>query len=251
LKMGLSVLAQNEDALWYGLNTKPVDSWTPSNGIHSFLIGGYYVLRESETLTFIRCGNHKDRPSQADNLHLDVWYKGQNVLLDAGSYQYNADEETLGYFIGTVSHNTVMLNDFDQMKKGARFIWYHWSQCNNASFIETGESYIFKGKIIAFKQVSNGIMHQREMIKLKNEPKWIIKDSIVNKPPNIFVKQLWHLPLRHFPIKWTSVDENNEEIKQEWEEGYISELYGKKERAEMIGFKTIGDKIITEFEIEA
>jgi hypothetical protein len=213
-------------------------------------VGGYYVLREADSLTFVRCGNHKDRPSQADNLHLDVWYKGQNVLLDAGSYQYNTDEETLRYFMGTLSHNTIMLDDYDQMKKGPRFIWYNWTQCKNATFVKSQDRYIFEGRIYAFQHVAKGIIHQREIIKLKDIPKWIIKDSILNKPPNIFIKQLWHLPLQHFLINWKSANEENEEIEKEAREGFISELYGKKEHAEMIIFKANGNRIITKIEIE-
>ena len=79
-------------------------------GFHQFNLGGYYILREKDTLTFIRCGNHKDRPSQADNLHLDIWYKGENILLDGGSYKYNTSDEDIKYFMGTASHNTVMLD---------------------------------------------------------------------------------------------------------------------------------------------
>lgn len=250
LKIDLLILKDNEDASWYALNNETTKSWAPAAGIHSFAPGGYYVIRETDTLTFIRCGNHKDRPSQADNLHLDVWYKGQNILLDAGSYKYNTGEKTLRYFMGTASHNTVMLDDYDQMKKGARFIWYNWTQCENVSCGETEGTYNFKGSICAFAHVSKGIIHQREIIKSKGKPKWIIKDSITNKPPYIYMKQLWHLPLQHFPIRWESVNENNEKIKEDVTQGFVSEFYGKKEHSEMIIFQTLGNKVTTVFEIE-
>ena len=84
----------------------------------SYPVGGFYFLREKDAFSFIRCGNHKDRPSQADNLHLDLWVNGENILRDGGSYKYNADAESLRYFFGTASHNTIMLGDLDQMKKG-------------------------------------------------------------------------------------------------------------------------------------
>ncbi len=250
LKMDISLLPKNEDVYWYGLNITTTDFWMLSDGIHSFPIGGYCVMREPETLTFIRCGSHKDRPSQADNLHLDVWYKGQNILLDAGSYMYNTDEETLRYFMGTASHNTVMLDNYDQMKKGARFIWYDWSQCKDSFCDETAVTYNFKGSIFAFSYVSKSIIHQREIIKIKGEPKWTIKDSIINKPSKISMKQLWHLPLQHFPIKWKKVNDDNNEISESRSQGYISELYGEKEPCEVIHFETMNEMIITELRIE-
>jgi hypothetical protein len=240
--------AEKEDELWYGLDSKPTNSWIPSFGIHSFQKGGYYILREPNTLTFIRCGNHKDRPSQADNLHLDVWYKGQNILCDAGSYQYNTDPETLKYFFGSASHNTVMIEDYDQMKKGTRFIWFGWTQVKASQFYETTDSYCFTGSIVAFKHLRKGIVHTRQVIKKKDEPLWFIKDSIINKPAGLRMKQLWHLPLSHLPIEWSIRDKSSIVAKQK-NRGFVSGLYGKKEACEMVTFTTKGDHIFTEFKI--
>jgi hypothetical protein len=251
LKMDLDFEKESEDIHWYGLEKQECKKWKPTSGIHAFDKGGYYIFRETDTLTFIRCGNHKDRPSQADNLHLDIWYKGENVLLDAGSYKYNTDQETLNYFMGTASHNTVMLENYDQMKKGSRFIWYNWTQATEAFINETEDSYYFKGVIRAFGYLSKSILHQREIIKDKNKPKWVVKDTIINKPNQLFMRQLWHLPLKHFPVFWKSVNEKNEEISQKKRKGYVSELYGKKEVSEMIVFETPSEEIITEFEIES
>ena len=97
-----------------------------SNGTYAFPNSGYYALRDAGTLTFIHCGHYTDRPFQADNLHLDIWVNGKNILRDAGSYLYNTDERWTRYFAGTASHNTIMLGDYDQMRKGPRFIWYDW-----------------------------------------------------------------------------------------------------------------------------
>ncbi len=49
---------------------------------------------KSKALTFIRCGKHKDRPSHADNLHLDIPVEGKNYLTDGGSYKYITEPET-------------------------------------------------------------------------------------------------------------------------------------------------------------
>jgi hypothetical protein len=170
-------------------------------------------------------------------------------LVDGGSYKYNTDQETLNYFMGTASHNTVMLENYDQMKKGSRFIWYNWTQAKDAFVNETEESYNFKGAINAFSYLSKGIVHEREVIKDRNNPKWIVKDRIINKPDELSMRQLWHLPLKHLVVLWKSVDEKNEEISEKKLEGYFSELYGKKEVSQMIVFETHGEEITTEFEI--
>ncbi|MGH2563406.1 MAG: alginate lyase family protein, partial [Ginsengibacter sp.] len=251
LKIDLLFSLKCEDIQWYSLENKNFKTWQPSLGIHYFNSGGYYIFREKDTLTFIRCGSHKDRPLQADNLHLDVWHKGENILIDGGSYKYNTSEKNIKYFMGTASHNTIMLDDYDQMKKGSRFIWYNWTQRKNIHYEEMSEEYCFKGSVYAFSYLSKDIIHEREVIKLKGQPKWIIKDTIINKPDNVSMKQLWHLPLQHIHVLWKSNTKRGERINQQNTEGMVSDLYGKKEPCEMIIFQTKNNDIITEFEIRS
>lgn len=238
-----------EDISWYQIPVNQNKKWIPAIGLHSFSAGGYYLFREKDTLTFIRCGNHKDRPSQADNLHLDVWYKGQNILLDSGSYKYNTDDATLKYFMGTASHNTVMLGEYDQMLKGGRFIWYYWSGVQDV-FIEEDDGYTFKGSIKAFGYISKEIIHQREIFKKKGVPSWSVKDTIFNKPEFVSeMKQSWHLPVSQTQIIWDSHDQEKNEIAPERKKGFASSLYGKKEMTETIIFKSETNMIRTCFKI--
>lgn len=160
-------------------------------GVQSFDVGGYYLCRIGDLFTFIRCGNHKDRPAQADNLHIDIWYKGENVLRDSGTYQYNTSPEKLNYFMGTTSHNTVMVGEYSQMQKGGRFIWYYWSQKMKAGWSETEDAFIFTGAISAFRQLHQKALHQRVIKISKREPKWLVEDNIKGLDSYI-KKQIWH-----------------------------------------------------------
>ena len=184
-----------EDSLWYGKNA--IARFQPLKkqyGIIRFETGGYYLFRESETLTFIRCGCHKDRPAHADNLHIDVWHKGKNILPDGGSYKYNTTKKDLDYFMGTASHNTVMLDNQDQMLKGNRFIWYYWSQAIDVQIKEEKEYFELKGKVSCFRYLSNTIIHERIIRKMKDKPEWQIEDRIENKPEFVYMRQIWHTP---------------------------------------------------------
>ncbi len=249
LKIDIRFPFKYEDVHWYNINNSFKKEEQINDGIYEFKKGGFFIMREEDSLTFIRCGKHKDRPSHADNLHLDIWYKGRNILIDAGSYKYNTDEQTLKYFMGTSSHNTVMLSDYDQMLKGERFIWYHWSQSINGQLQETKEEYRFEGTISAFKYVANNILHKREIIKLKGKPIWTIKDTIINKPESIVIKQLWHLPLEYTSATFKSMDERGAKLIEENGTAYVSELYGKKEPSQVKIFKTQHNTILTEFQI--
>ncbi|MEQ8925281.1 MAG: heparinase II/III family protein, partial [Fulvivirga sp.] len=116
---GTSLYDQDfEDCNWWGWESKSQSKKvTRKEGISYFGSGGYVVIRDKDTLTFLRAGSHKDRPSQADNLHLDIWIGDDNILHDGGSYSYNSEETVLKYYFGTASHNTVQLKDYDQMLK--------------------------------------------------------------------------------------------------------------------------------------
>ncbi len=207
------------------------------NGWHEFKTGGYYLLREPDGLTFIRCGNHKDRPAQADNLHLDIWYKGRNLLYDGGTYKYNTSPELLDYFMGTASHNTVMLDGHNQMKKGKRFIWFNWSQAVSAKTSETDDAYVFEGEIKAFGYLDESIRHKRKITKIKGRAEWVIADEIPNKPEGMEVKQLFH-PQDLKTFSFVSIDENGNEIKAEIKHGFRSDYYGKKVERSYYTFNT-------------
>jgi hypothetical protein len=119
----------------------------------------------------------------------------------------------------------------------------------NAYIKEDDLAYTFNGEILAFSYIKNGIKHKREIIKLKNKPQWFIKDEIINKPANLYAKQLWHLPKNHKKVEWKSNDEKGI-LNAALNEGFISNLYGQKEAAEIISFQTLGSVIKTELNIK-
>ena len=219
-----------EDALWYGFSPKSLPKIRLENGIHTFPNGGYYVIRESDTLTFLRCGSHKDRPGQADNLHLDLWHQGKNILIDGGSYKYNTDEATLRYFMGTASHNTVQLGDADQMQKGGRFIWYYWTQtAGQPTLKEEADRYVFSGAIHAFQHLGKDILHRRNVVKKKGEPIWEIEDVVENAPAGVPLRQLWHTP----PESPLEIIAETNGISVERVPCDVSNYYGQKSPAQM------------------
>ncbi|MCD8186104.1 MAG: heparinase II/III family protein [Rikenellaceae bacterium] len=235
---------QYEDECWYGHSfiSHGFDPIIKQQGIISFPVGGYYLIRQADSLTFIRCGNHKDRPSHADNLHLDLWYQGENILPDAGSYKYNADERTLKYFMGTESHNSVMLSGHDQMRKGARFIWYDWTQCLGVQVTEEDDYYEFQGEISCFGFLSPRIRHQRIVRISKSKPEWTITDRISPKPKECSLRQIWHTGEKKLRIL--------SEIEPEKTESYYSSYYGRKEAIDQYTLVTDQETLTTTIRID-
>jgi len=198
-------------------------------GVLSFENGGYYICRKESSFSFIRCGNHKDRPAHADNLHLDIWVNGKNVLRDSGTYKYNTSKNISNYFTGSSSHNTVVVNEESQMLKGSNFIWYYWTQCNNAGWGETVDYYIFKGKIKAYTHLNKKATHFREVIISKKSEEWIVKDEIKNLE-NFSKRQVWHGDFEYLKF-------NNTENKIENKVSFDSTYYGKKSESMSISFQ--------------
>jgi len=244
MDIGLPVLY--EDVLWYGTRKAIVKKWQPQNGVHVFGKGGYYIIREPDTLTFIKCGGYKDRPSQADNLHVDLWYKGENILPDAGSYRYNTDAATMRYFSGTQSHNTVMLGDKDQMLKGGHFIWYYWTQCQEASLKDEAANYVFTGAIKAFQYISKDIAHKRTVIKQKGTPVWEIRDEMIGAPESYSIQQMWHVQIKSANrIEIQGKNINGQSIEPVLNDGWFSYLYGQKEKTQQYSFQSESNIIDT------
>lgn len=252
-----------EDSFWYGLvavfDKKRENEFFNGQNRKSkienrqFPQGGYYTLRDADSLTFIRCGVYKDRPFQADNLHFDLWVNGKNIFRDSGSYLYNTDEKWTKYFAGTASHNTIMLGEHDQMLKGPRFVWYHWVKKASGvwqpelSGITTQKAQVFEGQIQAFMQVGKNIIHRRRVTKQIGEYRWIVEDWLENAPEELLMHQIWHPSdafFRDFSMR--AFDQNSREIAVTQTEGWYSELYGRKEPVKRLVFSTSMRYIKTE-----
>ncbi|HZU86229.1 MAG TPA: heparinase II/III-family protein, partial [Anaerolineaceae bacterium] len=77
---------------------------------------------------FLHCEHYTSRPAHADQLHLDLWWHGQNIAMDAGTYQYNAPQPWENGLAHTRVHNTVEVDGQDQMTRAGRFLWLDWAQ---------------------------------------------------------------------------------------------------------------------------
>lgn len=87
---------------------------------------GFAVARDSSWLVVLRYPKFRFRPSQADVLHLELWYRGMNLLRDAGSYSYNCPADVEREFISARGHNTIQFDDRDSMPRLDRFLYGRW-----------------------------------------------------------------------------------------------------------------------------
>ncbi|WP_439584351.1 alginate lyase family protein [Dyadobacter bucti] len=253
----------DEETAWISgdLKRKSAEQIQLAN-VNTFLESGYYVVRDHGSVTFLRCGAYRHRPFQADNLHLDIWANGENLMRDAGSFQYNTQEKWIRYFTGTASHNTVMLNDFNQMQKGKRFIWHNWIRKAtgkvtmsaaewNEDECSEDEWFILEGSFKGFLAVGKDIIHRRRVSKRAGQLHWIIEDWIENAPPFLMMHQNWHPCERFFDqYEIRAADEKGNILAFSVNEGWYSETYGHKIAAKRLSFSTSGRYIVTTISIK-
>ncbi|MEC5423403.1 heparinase II/III family protein [Virgibacillus sp. C22-A2] len=117
---------------------------------------GLYTLRyDEDSFLMVVLKDNKTRPTHMDQLHIDLWHRGKNILCDAGSYSY-ADSEGKKLSL-TAAHNTVKFDNKEQMTKKGAFLTLDWSRAKNIK----SSSGQFKGTMIS----KNGYKHTRNIEK--------------------------------------------------------------------------------------
>jgi len=169
----------DELSFWLGIerNDGPGDALTQRTS-QSYQTGGYYTFRSDDTFGMTRCHSYFERPHEADMLHLDLWYRGRNVLRDAGSYSYNCAEPWLSYFKSTAAHNTIEIEGASQMIKGPRFMWYEWtrSELLGRGELDDGTGEWWEGRHFGY-QKRFGVVHTRR-IERRGSDDWRVIDML-------------------------------------------------------------------------
>ncbi len=153
-------------------------------------------VNNSEGRGFIRTAHYTDRPSHADQLHVDLWWQGVNVALDPGTFQYNAPPPWNNALITAQVHNTLTLDGQDQMTRAGRFLWLDWAQAEISAHEvdEQGQIKQVTAHHNGFRKL--GACHQRKLI--SSDSGWIIEDAVLpdeNESNKIHQAQLtWLVP---------------------------------------------------------
>lgn len=98
------------------------------------LPGSADVIRRRDSWAYLRAAQFTGRPGHADQLHVDLWWRGYNLARDPGTYRYTSPPPWDNALAGTGVHNTVVLNGQDQMQRSGRFLWLGRAQ----AYLETG-----------------------------------------------------------------------------------------------------------------
>jgi hypothetical protein len=118
----------DESAAWLGVPVEgPARPWLDDLSSAVFPDGGYVVMRNrTGARLLLRAPTARFRPAHADALHLDLWWKGKNVLRDGGTYSYADGEAVAKTVCSVVGHNIEQFDGHDQMPRLGRFLYGAW-----------------------------------------------------------------------------------------------------------------------------
>ncbi len=167
--------------------TEPVEVVREIQDITNFPHGGIYILRNTNSKAIIRCTDYRARPSHADQLHVDLWWQGKNIACDAGTYLYSGEGIWRNGLARTSAHNTVIVDEEDQMTRVSRFTWADWAR---GKVLQHGEK-IWQGEHDGYHPIN----HKRTVLMLEND-RWLVVDSLDAKVPHHYTL---HWLLNDFP----------------------------------------------------
>jgi hypothetical protein len=147
---------------------------------------GLYVLGGEESQAVIRCVQFRSRPAHADQLHLDLWWRGENVAIDAGSYLYSGDLPWRNSLSHAGIHNTITIDGQDQMQRSGRFLWTNAAQ----GVVGMPDVKAWCGSHDGYRRL--GVIHNR-LVERAEEDIWIVTDDLLGAGPHS-ARLHWLLP---------------------------------------------------------
>ena len=201
-----------ENALTLTLSQKERERLPSPTGRRVGDEGGTYVLHNTNSKAIIHCRDFKSRPSHADQLHVDLWIHGHNIACDAGTYLYSGEGIWRNGLAHTSAHNTVIVDDKDQMNMVSRFTWTNWSK---GKVLQHNEK-IWQGEHDGYQPV----IHQRKVLALEND-RWLVIDNLSAKESHNY-KLHWLLSDFPYVQKLNSILLSLESMKYKMQVGVLN-----------------------------
>ncbi len=192
-----------EDLLWlFGADAVPAPVAFPERTDLQAKDGGYYTIRSSQGFAFVRCGSFRHRPGQADMLHVDLWWRGQNIACDAGTYSYNAASPWNNPLAHSTYHNTVTVDGLDQMERINKFLWLPWvrGKVRRSALSAQKNIAYWEGEHDGYERLPVPVTYRRGIIRL-GEEWWVVVDTLRSTKSHQY-RLHWLLP--NFPHEWNS-----------------------------------------------
>ena len=160
----------DELSLWFGI---------PSENRKYVQLPRYLgdQLYGKDSWAYLRTAQFITRPSHADQLHLDLWWRGLNVAQDAGTYLYSAPAPWDNSLTTALVHNTVTVNSRDQFTRTGRFLYLDRFNAYRRGILPADPTALqaLRGRYWNYRQ---GYRHARTVTVFDDEH-WRIEDELL------------------------------------------------------------------------
>jgi len=111
----------------------------------------------------------------ADALSVILSINGHCILTDPGTYSYHVSREWRDYFVSTIAHNTICIDNQNQAKHAGDTIWLDHYKCTLLSQKNGGSTESVRAEHNGYKNT----VHSREVLFDKEYNSFTIKDEII------------------------------------------------------------------------
>jgi hypothetical protein len=157
-------------ALWFGIPLQKQDDVPCTHNAANRISG-------KDSWAYLRTAQLTNRPSHADQLHVDLWWRGMNIAQDAGTYRYTADPPWDNGLTTGLVHNTVTVDDRDQFTRAGRFLYLDWFNAFQSACPESDPAILHcvRGWHAGYRK--EGIRHARTVTAF-TDGHWQIQDDL-------------------------------------------------------------------------
>ena len=161
--------AWDELAIWLGIAI-PVSDPTPTPIVSPAI----KRLGNASEWATLRSVEYHSRPAHADQLHVDLWFNGKNMLMDPGTVAYSQQPDYNNCLVHSRFHNTVTIDYQDPMLRAGKFLWLRWDQARRV------ENECVPGIMLTAEHNgyrSLGVQHKRRL-HWRNPGQWEVTDWV-------------------------------------------------------------------------
>lgn len=172
---------EDVEAGWFGLSSPdPVTSArNATRGVQA-----HHIHRGSHSHAVLRAGPLRHRPAHADQLHVDLWISGVNVVCDPGSYRYTAEPPWQNALADEEVHNLPRIPGQPQATRRGRFLWTRWADAQIVARIQETDL----DATLALLTLPGGAALRRLLVRLGDA--YVVADQ--SSDPSTLVR--WNLP---------------------------------------------------------
>jgi hypothetical protein len=225
----------DEPCYWFDLRYENAEKGDRER-TSTVLPGGYVIMIGKDSWGMIRFPMFRFRPSHNDVFHFDLWFRGQNICRDAGSYSYNSGREADNeYFRSVKAHNTVSFDNREQMPRLGRFLLGKWIHADHIGIVDRSKNggNVWTG---AYRDC-RGNRHQRDVSWRENT--WVIQDRFsgsYERAELIFrlIPTSYNLRDNKVTAPWGSIEISPSDCQIRISTGFESNYYWEKKRVDSL-----------------